>query len=480
MEKKTKKLIKDILLFALGNIGSKIILFLLVPLYTTYMTTQEYGTSDLFFTIAELILPFVTLTIYDTVFRFGLSKDEKPADVLLISFIVLIVGSGITLLGTPLFSFYGAIAPWRWYLSCYLILYGFELTTANYIKVKNKNAWYSVISITMTALMAVLNILLIAKFRMGVQGYLIARIISIFVCFVFALIVSDSFTDLRTARFNKPLFKEMILFSMPMIFSSISYWVVHSSDKVMLEYMMDATALGLYTVAAKIPSLINVMINIFSQAWGISSVKEYENTNDTSFYSSVLSVYSFICFGVCIAFVAITKPFMSIYVGKDFQGSWRFVPILMVAAAFAAITYYYGTLYSTLKRSMRNMTTTVMAAVINIVVNYFGILYLGIYGAALGTLAAYLITAVVRIIDVQKFIKIEINWLKFAFTGVLALAQAVCVTLDFYGYAVSLAVIVVFIAMYRKLVVELVGKCMSFTKGFANRIQRKTNKDNAM
>ena len=74
MNDKYKALFKDTIIFAIGNLGSKMILFFLVPLYTNYLTTEEYGTADLIFTVAQLVVPVVSLTIYDAVIRFGLDK----------------------------------------------------------------------------------------------------------------------------------------------------------------------------------------------------------------------------------------------------------------------------------------------------------------------------------------------------------------------------------------------------------------------
>ncbi len=73
MSSRYKTLIKDFFIFGLGSIGSKLILFLLVPLYTNYMTDAEYGISDLVFTTAQLVAPFLSVVIFDAVTRFGLS-----------------------------------------------------------------------------------------------------------------------------------------------------------------------------------------------------------------------------------------------------------------------------------------------------------------------------------------------------------------------------------------------------------------------
>ena len=125
MNSKYKTLVKDTFIFALGNIGSKIILFLLVPLYTACMTQEQYGTADLLFTVAQLVSPVVSIVIFNAVVRFGLAKDENPEDVLLSAYIVLGIGAAVTLFLPFAFAFYEPIAPWRWQISAYVILLGF-------------------------------------------------------------------------------------------------------------------------------------------------------------------------------------------------------------------------------------------------------------------------------------------------------------------------------------------------------------------
>lgn len=452
MGNKFRTLVKDTLIFAIGNVGSKLILFFLVPLYTAYLTQEQYGTADLIFTIAQLVLPIVSIVIHDAVIRFGLSKNERKEDVLLVSYIVLGIGCCMTLLSTPLFGLYSAISVWKLHLSIYIILSAFNNVNMNYLKVKDKNLWYTIISLVHTALMAVLNIVLLAKYHLGIEGYLVANIGSMGVGVILSLIVGKIPEDLKNAHFRKPLFSEMIKYSFPLILNNISWWVVHSSDKVMVEAMLGASALGLYTVAAKIPAFINVMINIFSQAWGIASVKEFETTNDAGFYSKVLEAYSFICFGASIALIAIVKPFMKIYVSDSFYESWRYVPILLAAAAFASIAYYYGSLYGALKKSGRNMMTTLLAAFTNIIVNYVGIKLVGTYGAAIGTLIAYIVMSLARMIDIARFISIKIDWMRLILICVLVILQAILVTLDYKGFLVSVITILVYIFIYHKMI----------------------------
>ena len=160
-KKKFGSLIKDTLIFALGSIGSKFMLFILVPLYTNCLTPEQYGTADLIFTISQLAMPILTLTIYDAVLRFGLSKDENPSSVLLCAIIVWAIGSVLSLAFTPLLGFYKSVAEWKLYLSLYMIVQMLFYIEQSYLKTVDKNKLYAVVSILHALFLALFNVCLL-------------------------------------------------------------------------------------------------------------------------------------------------------------------------------------------------------------------------------------------------------------------------------------------------------------------------------
>jgi O-antigen/teichoic acid export membrane protein len=251
--------------------------------------------------------------------------------------------------------------------------------------------------------------------------------------------------DLKRSKFDKNLFKQMIHYSSPLILNSISWWIIQSSDKIMVELMISASALGLYSVATKIPSLINVIITIFTQAWGISSIKEVESSNDTKFFSNVFSIYSFLTFGAAIVLIAIIKPFMNIYVGSQFKEAWVFVPLLLMSAIFSSISAYYGALFAALKKSLSNMTSTLIAAVANIIINFIGIKIIGIWGAVIGTVFAYILVAIIRMHGVHKELNIQIDLTKIIMNIAISLTMAILVSIDFYRVVVSIIALSLFV-----------------------------------
>lgn len=457
MNSKFQVLIKDTIVFGLGSIGSKVILFLLVPLYTNYMSKDEYGIADLVFTVGQLIIPFVSLVIFDSVIRFGLSKYEKRENVLLVGLVVGIFSSLLTLLLTPLFSIYPALAEWRWYLSVYVIVSIFNSIELNYLKAKNLNKLFASLSVFQTAILACLNIYYLIFAKKGIQGYLLSTIISTLLIVIIAFILGRLFEDLKKSELKPRLMKEMLMYSSPLIFNNVSWWIIHSSDKVMLEAMVSATALGVYTVAAKIPSLINVGVSVFQQAWGISTVKEIENDNDTNYYSTVFSYL--LCFTafLCVFFVAIIKLFMHYYVGESFQDAWKFVPLLLVSAVFGSIAAYYGSLYGALKKSVNNMITTLIAALANLIFNFVLIRTISVWGAVIATAISYFLLALLRMIDVKRYVDLKIDHKKVLFIVVVLVTQALLVSINWHGCVVSSVAIILLVYTNQKELFKLLS-----------------------
>ena len=458
MTNKYIRLIKDTGIFALGSLGSKLILFLMVPLYTNCMTSAEYGTADLVFTVAQLAMPLVSVVIFDGVIRFGLARDERPADVLRAGLTVCGVGSAVVLLAAPLIGLYDAVSGWQWYLSAYVALTMCGSCLMNYLKVVDRNRLFALLSVAQTLVLALCNVAFLLYGGMGIRGYLLSTCVAALIPVVCPLVFGAVARDLMESRLDKRLLKRMLSYSAPLILNRVSWWVVQSLDKLMLEAMAGAAVLGIYTVATKIPSLINVVTSIFSQAWGISSVKEMESTNSGRYYSNVLkALYTFV-FGAAIVLIAIVRPFMAIYVGEGFGESWCYVPLLLVSAAFSAVASYYGSLYSALFKSVNNMLTTLLAAVVNAAINALLIPTMGIWGAIVGTVVAYAALMVARIADVARFVDIEVGLPRFAVSSALMVAYAIAVSAGLGSIPISVAAIVLYALINAKPLLGLVKR----------------------
>ena len=464
MEHKYKRLIKDTLIFSLGSLGSKLILFLMVPIYTNVLSKEEYGVTELIYTFMSLILPFVSVVIFDAVTRFGLAKEEKHENVLAVGLLVALAGGLLTVAITPIVGMYETISEWKWYLCAYIILNMLLSIEQNYMKVVNKNLLFAIVSIFQTLSLAVLNVVFLYFKDMGVQGYMLATIGSYVVAVSIPLIFGGIIPALRRARVEPRLLKAMVLFSAPLILNNVSWWLIQSSSKLMVEIMMSTAALGVYTVATKIPSLINVITSIFQQAWGISAIKEIESSNDTVFYANIFNILQTGVIGATMCILLVLNPFMSIYVASGYLGATQYVPLLLVSAVFSTISSYWGTMYSALKKSSNNMFTTLISAIVNIVLNYIFIRMLGLWGAVIGTIGSYAVIAFIRTVDVRRYIKININRTKLLINISLMMIQALLVSFNIYPYIASVLTIIVFIAINIGEIIKILKKIMRKVK----------------
>ena len=452
MKRKYSKLLEDTFIFSLGSLGSKLILFFMVPLYTNCLTAEAYGTADLVFTVGEFITPIISLVIFEGITRYTLSKEYRKEDVLRVGYYVIGADVLIAAIIGPIVGLYKPLGQWKWYLSVYLVISIVDSIQFNYLKACNKNKLYSFLSILKTASMAFLNIYFLAIKRIGVKGYLLANILALLINNILAFILGNCATDLKKSKHNTKLLKEMLWYSSPLVLNNISWWVIQSSDKVMVEYMLGDSLLGIYTVAAKIPALINVIISIFSQAWGISSITEYENANDETFYSNVQNVYMAIVCGACVCYVSFVKIFMHFYVGEQFQDAWKYVPLLLVSAVFSSFSSFYGSLYSAIKKSVNNMLSTFFSAIINILINFALIPFIGVWGAVIGTVVAYFFIAIYRTLDVRRYIHFKINWINFSINCLIVVVQAIFVSLDLFGWFFSIIAIVAFLINNKEII----------------------------
>ena len=118
-KEKTKKLMTNMILFTVGNMGSRLLVFFLVPLYTYALSTADYGIADLVSTTAFLLIPIMTLNIQDAVLRYGLDSMYDTKAVLSVgiklNFIGAIVTAGLCMLAALLNLF-----KWNWYVYFFL------------------------------------------------------------------------------------------------------------------------------------------------------------------------------------------------------------------------------------------------------------------------------------------------------------------------------------------------------------------------
>lgn len=439
MDSRIKELVKNTFVFGIGLVGAKVVQFFLLPFFTNYLSTSEYGTIELIITLASLMVPIVTVQISDAVLRFGLSKQHSSKKIFQNTIVLLFFSSLFTILISTAFLFWSNVKNWAWYLCVIIIFQAFRTNLAIFAKVKDKNLMYSIDGIIYALIGAVSNIIAIKYLKLGIQGYLFSEIISLLGSLLFLFISCKYKQEINRFReVDFKLLKEMVKYSFPFIFNGISWWIANFSDRAVLTLFYPISFVGIYSVSAKIPAIITTALSMFTQAWIMSSVREYEEGNRKHIFQSVYNIYSsflFICITVAILVV---KPFLSVYIGKEFFEAWQYVPLLLVGVAFLGISNYFSGIYVAAKKNIKEVRTTIICASINIVLNFVLIPKFKIYGAVIATLVSYVCIVFIRVKDMKSLLRLDGN-IKFLLFNLVTL-----LFMSFFLVKGQLIVVVIF------------------------------------
>lgn len=428
MKKKYKALLNNTLIFAIGNILIKVISFVLMPLYTAFLTTEQYGISELINSLVEITIPIFTLCMVEALFRFSLDEDSNNG--LLFVNTLKITFKGILILlfiATPLFIYFKNI-----YIIYFLVLYSataiYKITTqfARGLGHVKRYTFYGVFN---SLSMVILNIVFLVIYKFGIKGYLLSFIVSYILTSVLTVICSKEYIYLFDKKNNKvdekKIKDEMIKYSIPLVPNMISWWINNVSDRYIIMFLSGNSAAGIYTAASKLPSMINMVSSIFQQSWQYSTSKEINDKNRKTFFSNVLNIYFKICILTCAILIVFNRVICRILLQSSFFEAWKYVPILLIAATVGCISTYFGTFYQAIKNNKMLMTSTIVGAVLNIIMNFILIPKYGAFGAAYATLASYTIVLIVRMIDITKKIEISIRLKKMIIEFILLLIMMV-------------------------------------------------------
>lgn len=476
MKNRYKELTINTIIFACATLCSKAIMFFLLPLYTNVLSKDQYGTVELIISGIDLLTPILTLSITDAILRFGLDKEIPHNKVLKDSFIFLFGIAVIVVILAPLIKFYKPLDGYEWIFAATLIVFMFRSMFTFYLKAIDKNLMFAIDTIVYTALLATLNIVFLLVLKMGTAGYMYSLIIANVVSILFCLIISGAYKDIFIVKLDIKLLGKMIKYSSPLILNAISWWVTHSSDKFMLEAFggQDGTSnVGLYSAAAKIPALLSAVYLLFSQAWTLSSVKEFDTKTDKNFYSNVFKSFWCIMLVASSVILLIIKPFMRIYVGASFIESWQYVPPLLIAALFGSLSSFFGAVYVATRKNIRCTISTLICAIINIGLNFILIPRYSIMGAAVATAVSYVVIGIYRMLDCSRLIDFKINYLKYGIGTLLVIVQAVLVVVTDYRYLISALTIVALLVIYYKEIFRTVCFFVRFAKQIFHKKENK-------
>lgn len=457
---KYKYLAKNMVLFLMSGLFVNVVSFFLLPLYTYFLTTEEYAIIDLVTVTQQLLFPFLTLSLCDAVLRFAIESVEekdKLGKVFSIGFSISIFSSVIVLFFSNILKvIFGTEFNIKYFVIIF-ILTTFNSFFSNFIRAINKVRVMAMVSGIGNILTIVLNVFFIVRLHWGLDGYMTAYIIGQIFILMGYILFGHIFLYVRLGSIDRNLLAKMLKYSVPLVPNALFWWINSSLDKYFLRTLMTFGVVGLYSVASKIPAIIVSINGIFQQAWNLSAFKEFNNKETGLFYNRIFQIYQFCLFVVSIALIASTHILAKLLFSKDFYEAWIFVPWLIWGAGINAMNAFWGSMFTAAKDTRILFTTTGMGAVVNIVLNYILIKGFGATGAAVATLVSYVVVWVVRERHIQKIVSINIDWRKYILIqGCILIQILFTLTEKTNAFLIGVIAEAIVVILYRKQLLQII------------------------
>lgn len=454
-----KKLGKNIVIITIGNFSTKLLTFFLVPFYTSILSAEEYGIYDLVISTVNLIFPIISLLISEAVVRFALDKNIDKAKVFSVSLCVIAIEAIVFLCLSPLILLSNTLKEYYIFFVLYFITHLLFTFIFQFVRGIEKMKQYAIGGFLSTLLMVLLNILLLAVFKIGLTGYFVANIASSFIVCIYLFFACRLYKYVvPLEKRDKMLLSSMLKYSVPMIPNGLSWWINTSSDKFFITYYFGAGASGLYSVAYKIPSLLTTFTQIVLNAWQISAVEDFGTEGTRRFFTKIYNYYFTLTLFFVSIIVALTKIISRILFQNEFYDAWVFVPLLMVAYFFHDLSAFVATIYTTSKRTKMLSYTTLVGAVINIILNFILIPKWGAIGAVITTLISYLVVWGIRVIHSRTILRIDYNYWRDSISMVLlAVEVLVLYSCQENSLPISIAIATLIILLRVRTVIQIVN-----------------------
>lgn len=424
MNSKNKSLIKGTGIYAIGTFGTKILSFLIVPLYTYYIATSDMGVYDILMSTINLLTPIVTLQISDAAYRWIIQDKGENREKYIRSTIQVVITNCFIAIIIILVVNHFANIPYCLYF-CAVLALSRAFQSIQKILRALKNQWLFAFSgITYTVVFLGLNVVQLCFLGLGVeslfQSAVIANIVALIVMVIFE-------PGIRVNFFHRPDLKlvgKFYKYSVPLVPNYLNWWVINSSDRYIVLWALGSSANGVLAIAHKFPTMLQSILSLFTYSWQDVSIADTERGNE-AYYTEVFQKYSRVALTMLWALIPVTKIVIELIMSEAYKSASEYVAFYYLGAVFQSFASFYGVGYLRSKKTGRMFSTSIFGAIVNAIVNISLIKVIGLQAAAISTFFGFLIMWLIRERQNREELGIKIKWSEFITLTVSAMLMAV-------------------------------------------------------
>lgn len=391
-----KKIILNSIIYSCSGLLLKCFSFFLVPLYTVYLTTEDYGITSIAGSFNGTMCFIVAFSLFSAVKRFYVEFKEEPEKLkrfygTICTFVLLsgLVFSGLLtifrdLLSTYVFSgidYYPVI-----FLCLVSLIFSCQHTIFDYILKSQQKAMKSAIfSIVYFFACVALNIVFIVVLNMGAVGSLLASLIG-YTLYTLYFVVEMSVKGTIKFCLDWGLLKEALKYSIPIMPHNLSTNIATLISKILIGGSASLAAVGVYSVASQFGGIADTVHTYISQAYG-PWLYERLHDREQGYKNSIRSISKMLSsvIGLLLLGIALfAHDYVVLLVDKAYVEAWRYVPLIVLVFAVKTMYYFYVEVLFYYKKASRMLfIATLSGSLVNIIISYFLIPPFGAYGSIL-------------------------------------------------------------------------------------------------
>lgn len=458
---KYRYLLKNVGVLTIGNFSSKILVFLMVPIYTSALSTSDYGIYDLTYATIQILMPLLTLSVIDAVMRFIMDKMTVKEDVASIGmkFIsISIILAGMMLIIFRHINLFSDVQQYEILIFLYYVFYVLNQYGIQFAKGMERVTDMVVASILGSVFMFLFNILFLLMIDWGLRGFFIANILGQAIPVIYVVVRLKMWRFIYRGKVDKALQKEMLAFSFPLIINVMGLSANRYIGRYIVAVICGISANGLLSVAFRISDILNVLYSVFMQAWIISAVKEYETDGYKDFCTTTFLYFNALSCFLCCGLILFTKPIAGILYAEDFFIAWKYVPFLLIGTMLNGTAGFIGQILGAQKNSKAMAKSAVYSFLANLVISTMLTRFIEVQGAAIAFILANYVFYYVRkravgsLLDAPFCKKIMASWILLCIQAMMEIYTNL--------YIVQIMLIVAQVVLYGKYIRNLFSKLL--------------------
>lgn len=403
-----KEFVKATFYYSIGVLGTKVVMFAMVPLYSFFLSPSELGYYDLILISTTLITPLITLQVSDGAYRFLLDESNENRNRLVISssLVVLIFGnlffSILAFILSRQIEFDYIFEFILFQFSNSIFYYGLQV-----LRGLKQNKVYAIYGLLNACIVFTVSLILALLDCLTLKNIFYTLIGSQTLGFIYGVLHGRIYFNI-TPQIDRKLLKSIVIYSAPLLPNSISWWLIDLGNRFIILYFLNEEFNGIYAVAARYAGILALFNSVFILSWQDFAISKLETSNNKQENAKVFNGLLIFEMSLILLLSSLSNFIFRFSVGDEFFEAARYFPILLLSVALSSFCAFYGAFYLKDKNTIGVFRTTLAGGMANMLVSIALIEIIGLYAVAIGSVIGFATTWILRSMSFKLVVNFKV------------------------------------------------------------------------